>query len=68
MRDEKRNESPTPARLNKEWHLAHLMPKNATMEQRIAWHAEHVEHCACRPIPEGVKKAMAEGNSIKDKG
>jgi hypothetical protein len=41
------------------------MPKNATMEQRIAWHTEHVKHCGCRPMPEGVKQAIAENASAK---
>lgn len=44
----------------KEWHLAHRMPKNATLEQRIAWHKEHVKNCNCRPMPrkllEEIKK------------
>jgi len=43
------------SKLNKEWHLAHRMPENATMEERIAWHLEHSKHCACRPIPEKLK-------------
>lgn len=41
--------------LNKEWHLAHRMPKNAGIEQRIAWHLEHSKNCNCRPIPEKLK-------------
>ena len=43
------------SKLNKEWHLAHRMPKNATIEERIAWHIEHSKNCACRPIPEKLK-------------
>jgi hypothetical protein len=38
-------------KLNKEWHLAHGMPANATWQQRIAWHIEHQKNCSCRPIP-----------------
>jgi len=45
------------SKLNKEWHLAHRMSKNATIEERIAWHLEHSKHCSCRPIPD---KLMAE--------
>ena len=45
----------TTSKLNKEWHLVHPMPKNATMEERIAWHLEHSKHCACRTIPEKIK-------------
>lgn len=37
--------------VNAEWHGAHPMPKNPTLEQRLEWHLEHQKHCACRPIP-----------------
>ena len=43
------------SKLNKEWHRANRMPKNATIEERIAWHIEHSKNCACRPIPEKLK-------------
>jgi len=46
--------NPIP-KLNKEWHLAHRMPSNATLDQRIAWHLEHAKHCACRPISDKLK-------------
>ncbi|MBI2511100.1 MAG: hypothetical protein HYV96_03930 [Opitutae bacterium] len=42
--------APKP-RLNREWHLAHRMPPRAPLDQRIVWHLEHRENCACRPIP-----------------
>jgi hypothetical protein len=42
-------------KLNKEWHLAHRMPKNPTEEQRIHWHIEHAKHCQCREIPSWLK-------------
>ncbi len=45
-------------KLNKEWHLTHRMPKNPTMEQRIAWHIDHAKNCACRPIPEKLREEM----------
>jgi hypothetical protein len=38
-------------RINAAWHKRHPMPKNPTVEQRIAWHLEHQKQCACRPIP-----------------
>jgi hypothetical protein len=47
-------------KLNKEWHLAHPMPKNATIEQRIAWHLEHQINCRCREIPENLKQEMSK--------
>jgi hypothetical protein len=39
------------------------MPKNATFEQRVAWHLEHLKHCSCRR--ELPKKLVEE---IKKKG
>jgi hypothetical protein len=42
-------------KMNKEWHLAHKMPKNPTLEQRIKWHTAHAKNCACRPIPDKIK-------------
>jgi|GEM_PF-1118789 len=53
-------------KLNKEWHLAHKMPKNATLEQRIAWHEQHVKHCKCREMPESIAKAIAERNKLRN--
>ena len=42
--------------LNKEWHRLNRMPPKATREQRITWHAEHAEACACRSIPESIRQ------------
>jgi hypothetical protein len=50
-------------KLNKEWHLAHLMPKNPTIEQRLEWHIEHARHCSCRDIPEKLKAEIKRRNS-----
>jgi hypothetical protein len=53
------------SRLNAAWHARHVMPKNPTEEQRIAWHVEHAKHCACRPIPPKLAAAMkARGLSV----
>lgn len=41
--------------INRSWHEKNRMPKNASEEQRIAWHLEHVKHCPCRPIPEKLQ-------------
>lgn len=46
--------------LNREWHLENRMPKNPTVEQRIAWHREHEKQCACRPIPEKLRETMRQ--------
>jgi hypothetical protein len=34
------------------------MPRNATVEQRIAWHRAHQENCACRPVPAKLLEQM----------
>jgi hypothetical protein len=50
-------------KLNKEWHLDHPMPKNASMEQRIKWHIEHLKNCNCRTdIPAKLKAEMKKRN------
>jgi hypothetical protein len=35
-------------KINAEWHRANPMPKNPTMDQRLAWHVAHAAACACR--------------------
>lgn len=45
--------------INATWHGLHAMPRNATVEERMAWHCAHREHCACRPIPPKLLAAMA---------
>jgi len=51
------------SKLNKEWHLAHRMPGNATMEERIEWHLEHSKNCGCRPIPDKLKAVIKKRNT-----
>lgn len=46
--------------INAAWHKDHPMPKNATLAQRAAWHAEHAKACGCRPVPKSVKAAVAQ--------
>jgi hypothetical protein len=36
--------------INKAWHLAHKMPKNPSLDQRVEWHVEHARHCSCRKL------------------
>jgi hypothetical protein len=46
-------------KINKDWHLANKMPKNATFEQRVEWHKGHLKNCACRTdLPADVKRAV----------
>ena len=46
-------------KINKEWHQANRMPKNAKLDQRIEWHLEHLKNCQCRTdLPEKLKVEM----------
>jgi uncharacterized protein YdeI (YjbR/CyaY-like superfamily) len=38
------------------WHEKHKIPKNPSLEERLAWHQEHKKHCGCRPIPKSLEK------------
>lgn len=42
-------------KLNREWHLTHKMPRNATLEERLNWHAMHAENCRCREMPDSIR-------------
>ena len=44
--------------MNAAWHAKHPMPPRVTLEQRIAWHLAHAQHCACRPIPATLRAQM----------
>jgi hypothetical protein len=41
--------------MNKQWHAENKMPPKATLEQRIQWHKEHQQHCACRKAPKSLQ-------------
>lgn len=46
-------------KINKEWHEQNPMPKNATFEQRVAWHLEHLKNCSCRrELPKKLAEEM----------
>jgi hypothetical protein len=46
------------SKLNKERHLTNKMPEKATLDQRIERHIQHSKNCACRPMPENIKKEI----------
>jgi hypothetical protein len=49
--------------INAAWHRQHRMPKNATDDQRIEWHLEHLKNCHCRSvIPAKLKAEMKQRN------
>jgi hypothetical protein len=43
---------------NAAWHDAHRLPRNAKLDERIAWHREHARECGCRPIPAKLFEQM----------
>lgn len=45
-------------KINKEWHEHHKMPKNPTIEQRIAWHLDHSKNYSCRKIEGKLAEEM----------
>jgi hypothetical protein len=54
--------------LNKEWRLAHPMPRKPTLDQRIEWHLQHRAFCACRAIPPRLLAEMtARGIQVPGK-
>lgn len=44
--------------LNREWHLAHPMPRKATPEERLHWHLAHAANCSCRDMPLSIRKEL----------
>lgn len=45
-------------KLNREWHLEHKMPRNATLEERLHWHLAHAANCECREMPPSIRKEL----------
>jgi len=46
--------------MNAEWHRAHVLGRNASLDDRVLWHVEHARMCACRPIPESIRTEMTK--------
>ncbi|MBI3859042.1 MAG: hypothetical protein HY296_02210 [Thaumarchaeota archaeon] len=44
--------------MNEEWHLAHVMPRDATRKERVIWHGQHDRKCGCRPVPDALRKEV----------
>lgn len=52
-------------RLNAAWHAKHPMPKNPTLDERVAWHVAHARACGCRDLPKSVLAALrARGDRV----
>ena len=50
-------------KINKAWHEAHRMPRNATLEQRLEWHLSHTFNCGCREMPQTIREEL-EGRGL----
>lgn len=51
--------------MNKTWHQQHPMKKNATLEERLTWHAAHQVACHCRPVPRSIEMLLKKRRSSK---
>jgi hypothetical protein len=51
------------AKINREWHARHKMPKNPSDDQRVGWHLDHARNCGCRKI-EGSIAALLKARGI----
>ena len=49
--------------INAPWHREHRVGSRASLEQRIAWHREHAQVCACRPIPPAIAAEIRSRDS-----
>ena len=46
-------------KINAEWHQQHTMPPKPSLDQRVAWHLEHQEHCGCHPeLPKSIEQEL----------
>jgi hypothetical protein len=45
--------------VNVRWHEEHRLPRDALLDERVAWHVAHAEACGCRPIPASVAREIA---------
>jgi uncharacterized protein YdhG (YjbR/CyaY superfamily) len=52
--------------MNAEWHKTHVLPRGASLEQRVAWHREHQKRCACRPLPPKLLDQMRADPAIDE--
>jgi hypothetical protein len=44
--------------MNVQWHEEHVLPRRASLEERMAWHRAHQVECGCRPIPARLREQM----------
>lgn len=45
-------------KINREWHEAHKLPRDATLERRLDWHLSHAANCGCRAMPDSIRREL----------
>lgn len=49
--------------MNEDWHNEHHLLPNAPLDERVRWHLQHQQKCACTPVPADVQAAIDEHSS-----
>jgi hypothetical protein len=57
-------------KINVAWHALHKLPENATLNERINWHLDHIKNCSCRTklhsnIVEEIKRYIDKDKGFK---
>lgn len=47
-----------PSKLNRQWHEANRLARDAKLEERLDWHRRHAENCGCREMPESIRHEL----------
>lgn len=45
--------------MNADWHEAHVLGRDAPMDERVEWHLAHAQQCGCREVPRTVREELA---------
>lgn len=51
--------------MNAAWHESHRKTKMMNVDEEIAWHIAHKQHCGCRPIPKSIQKKMHQRGVVE---
>ncbi|HEV8547705.1 MAG TPA: hypothetical protein VGQ57_01735, partial [Polyangiaceae bacterium] len=56
-----------PRGVDARWHAAHRLARNATLDERVAWHQAHAEACACRAMPASIRAELERRRATPQK-
>jgi hypothetical protein len=51
--------------INRAWHEQHRLPRNASLEERLAWHLKHAAACGCREMPPKIRRELESRGLIE---